>query len=247
MATDKPSLASVMKVYEVNRAKWTEEQLLPYMGQWVFFSLDGTRALASAVDLGEAYEQLRGWDPARRHCFRSFGSKRRNRNRIVRNGIRMSLHFPYLPQPISGLAPPSLPPGTTHRFRPYLPIRVRSLQTGKSQLIQRAVLDTGADDTVFPENFVTNLGITLLSDLGPVSRIRWRGTPYPIRFAEVELQLTDKVTVYSWRAIVGFTTPAIPYPLLGQAGFLQYFNQTGRGHDRESILEPIQAFPGTIV
>jgi hypothetical protein len=47
-----------MKEFEENRAKWTDEQLQPFLGQWVFFSLDGTQVLAHAVDLGEAYRSL---------------------------------------------------------------------------------------------------------------------------------------------------------------------------------------------
>ncbi len=46
------------RLFEESRAKWTEEQLRPFLGQWVFFSCDGTRILASALDLGDAYAAL---------------------------------------------------------------------------------------------------------------------------------------------------------------------------------------------
>ena len=46
------------EIFEENRAKWTDAQLAPYLGQWVFFSLDGSRILASHNDLGKAYTLL---------------------------------------------------------------------------------------------------------------------------------------------------------------------------------------------
>jgi hypothetical protein len=114
------------------------------------------------------------------------------------------------------------------------------------QIVQRALLDTGADDTVFPESLGIGLGVAFLPSTPAAASLRWRGGRHPVRFAEVELEITDKVTAYTWRAMVGFTTAQISYVLLGQAGFLQYFNQTGRGEDRETVLEPVPSFPGTV-
>jgi len=42
-----------LEVYDCNRAKFTEEQLKPYDGQWVAFSSDGSRLIAGAFDLLE--------------------------------------------------------------------------------------------------------------------------------------------------------------------------------------------------
>lgn len=42
----------------VCESKWTSEKLRPFLGQWVFFAKDGSRVLASAVDLDEAYRKL---------------------------------------------------------------------------------------------------------------------------------------------------------------------------------------------
>ena len=39
--------------YEKNRQQFTLEQLAPYDGQWVAFSLDGKRVVAAAPDLLE--------------------------------------------------------------------------------------------------------------------------------------------------------------------------------------------------
>jgi hypothetical protein len=58
MPLNEQSLAARMKLYDENRSRWTDAQLRPYVGQWVFFSLDGKRVLAHAADLGEAYRLL---------------------------------------------------------------------------------------------------------------------------------------------------------------------------------------------
>src|SRR5262245_842356 len=113
----------------------------------------------------------------------------------------MSLRFPYQPQPLGGLAPASLPPGSSHRLRPYLPIQIRSIQTGSSQLVQRALVDTGADDTVYPDSLGMALGVAFLPSTAAVN-LRWRGGRHPVRYAEVELEITDKKTTYAWRAVV---------------------------------------------
>ena len=44
--------------FEANRARWTNEQLHPHLGHWVFFTRDGTRILASAAELSDAYAAL---------------------------------------------------------------------------------------------------------------------------------------------------------------------------------------------
>ena len=51
--------------YEENRSHFTVEQLLPYEGQWVAFSLDGQRIVAAAPDLLELDRRIReaGEDP----------------------------------------------------------------------------------------------------------------------------------------------------------------------------------------
>jgi hypothetical protein len=53
-------------VFDQNYAKWTDEQLNPYANQWVFFSRDGTRIVASHAELDEAYRLLAaaGVDPS---------------------------------------------------------------------------------------------------------------------------------------------------------------------------------------
>jgi hypothetical protein len=54
-----------MSVYNTNRAKMSLDELKKYDGQWVAFSMDGSRVLASAVTLPELEERLAavGEDP----------------------------------------------------------------------------------------------------------------------------------------------------------------------------------------
>jgi hypothetical protein len=52
MSTTKRPLPPLTE-YEKNRDKFTAEQLAPYDGQWVAFSMDGSRIVAAAPDLLE--------------------------------------------------------------------------------------------------------------------------------------------------------------------------------------------------
>jgi hypothetical protein len=54
-----------MSVYNTNRAKMSLDELKKYDGQWVAFSMDGSRVLASAVTIPELEERLAaaGEDP----------------------------------------------------------------------------------------------------------------------------------------------------------------------------------------
>jgi hypothetical protein len=54
-----------MSTYEKNRAQFPVEELQRYAGQWVAFSMDGSRILASADSLPDLEERLdaAGEDP----------------------------------------------------------------------------------------------------------------------------------------------------------------------------------------
>ncbi|HKI31961.1 MAG TPA: hypothetical protein VKA46_08835 [Gemmataceae bacterium] len=47
-----------MTLYEQNRARFSAADLQPYEGQWVAFSLDGSRILASAETLAALEARL---------------------------------------------------------------------------------------------------------------------------------------------------------------------------------------------
>ena|SRR5438128_7384400 len=154
------------------------------------------------------------------------------------------LRFPYLPEPLVGRAPPSLPSGAAARWRPLVPVRIHG-PAGRSSFFPRALVDCGADDTIFPIDVATLLGIPLLPSTG--HGLRWRGQAYPLRFAAVELELCDQVgSIFRWPAAVGFSPASVRFPLLGLAGCLCFLDATLRGDDRLIELEANRAYPGTI-
>lgn len=57
---------------------------------------------------------------------------------------------------------------------------------------------------------------------------------HTIRYAQVTLRLTDGTEFREWPAWVGFTSARLKRPLLGFAGFLQFFTATFFG-DREQL------------
>src|SRR5687767_8198746 len=133
-------------------------------------------------------------------------------------GVSVMLRFPYLTEPVVRGSPPTLPPGSTVRWRPFVPVRIYG-PTGRFRDYPRALLDTGADDTVIPLVAATALGVTLMPD--GAFGLRWRGQPYPLRFGDVELELADASgSVWRWPATVGFSAAPIRYPILGNAGCL---------------------------
>lgn len=106
------------------------------------------------------------------------------------------------------------------------------------------LLDTGADDTVFPETFARVIGIDLTN--APVGQITTATlTNAPVRYAQVVLRMTDGKEQREWPAWVAFTPAHLQSPLLGFAGFLQFFTATFRG-DREVVELTVNSFyPGT--
>ncbi len=145
------------------------------------------------------------------------------------------LRFAYLPESLVGAPPPSLPPGSTARWRPLVPVRIIG-PTGQVRYFPRAMLDSAADDTLFPLDLTALIGVVLKPQTGHV--IRWRGQRYPLRFGDGELELTDESgSSWLWPAIVGFSPAPVRYPLLGSAGCLRYFDSVFRGENRVVELE----------
>ncbi len=140
----------------------------------------------------------------------------------------MSLLFPYQPfrvsRPIVSLA------GRTERPRPIILVSV----TGPvATQVDDALLDTGADDTVFPDVIAARIGIDLSN--APAGSAGGVGqAPFAIRYAEVTFRITDGKEQREWKAWVGFTSAPLRQPLLGFAGFLQFFTTTFYG-DREEV------------
>ena len=151
----------------------------------------------------------------------------------------MSLLFRYtlksVNQPIVSLG------GRWSRPRPFLTVSI----VGTSHAIAAdGLLDTGADDTVFPESTALRLGIDLSNaPLGQMHTATLTG--YPVRYALTQLRITDGVERREWPAWVGFTPAPLNQPLLGFAGFLQFFTATFHG-DREQVELTVNSlYPGT--
>jgi hypothetical protein len=154
------------------------------------------------------------------------------------------MRFPYQSGFVVGQAPPSLPPGTLLRWRPFAPVQIREPNGPAQRTFTRALLDTGADETIFPANVVRALGLTPLP--APGQQVVWRGVYYPMAYAEVWLVLSDGLETYSWRTIVGFSPAPIPYVILGQTSSLEFFDVTFLGERQYVELRPNGRFQGTV-
>lgn len=154
------------------------------------------------------------------------------------------LRFPYQDEPLSARPPPSLPPATTMRWRPLVPVTIIG-PTAKRRVFSRAVLDPGADDTTFPLTIANLIDVTLRPDSG--HNLRWRGQSYSLRFGDIELELSDGIEVRRWPAIVGFSLAPLRYPILGLSGCLQFFDARYLGATRLVELDPNLTFPGTTI
>ena len=151
----------------------------------------------------------------------------------------MSLVFPYshhrANQPFITLG------GRFVRPRPIIPVTVIG---PVKALLRDGLLDTGADDTIFPEYVAQFIGLDLTNAPSGLSTGVSTGV-VPVRYAAVMLRLAKATERREWQAWVGFTAAPLRRPLLGFAGFLQYFEASFRG-DREEVELTINAlYPGT--
>jgi hypothetical protein len=153
------------------------------------------------------------------------------------------MEFRYRAEGLAGPPPPSLAARATYRLRPLVRVRIIG-PGGRRQDFRMALLDTGADDTVFPWPTATLIGTRLLAP--SPHTLRWRGTDYPLRFANVELELSTAAAFCRWPATVVFSSAPIAYPILGIAGCLEFFDATFRGEDHLVELSPNGKFSGSI-
>ena len=138
------------------------------------------------------------------------------------------------PQPVPSLR------GARQRPRPIITVGIG----GPAHFHQRdCLLDTGADDTIFPEVVANVVGVDLSS--APTLQIHLAGrAPIVCRYAAIELRITDGTETYEWSAIAGFVPILLQFPLLGYAGFYEYFDVTFHGGDRELVIVPGRLFAG---
>jgi hypothetical protein len=67
----------------------------------------------------------------------------------------------------------------------------------------------------------------------------------PVYFAPVILVLTDSIDTYRWRAVVGFTSAFLKFPLFGIAAGLEFFRTTLDGFRKEVELIAQPNLPAT--
>jgi hypothetical protein len=131
--------------------------------------------------------------------------------------------------------------GRWSRPRPFLPIAV--IGPSNTSAVD-GFLDTGADETVFSERLAARIGLDLSN--APVGQATTATrTSAPVRYAQVNLRLTDGKEQREWPAWVEFTPAKLQSPLLGFAGFLQFFTATFRGDREEIELTTNSLYPGT--
>jgi hypothetical protein len=151
----------------------------------------------------------------------------------------MTMRFSYKQLPAKAPVP-SLG-GRTVRPRPLLWV---TLLTPAAVRLRHCLLDTGSDDTVFPESVAAQLGIDLTN--APIGEASGMGlATATIRYAEVQLRVSDGREFHEWTATVGFTSTPLKQPLLGYAGFLRYFTATFHGDLEEVELAVNSEYPGT--
>jgi hypothetical protein len=144
------------------------------------------------------------------------------------------LKFPLFGFPVPPT--PSLGGGRT-RFKPFIPITVIG---PRGQDRCDILADSGADDVVFPIDLANRIGINLTSaPQGSAHGVGGRH-PYALLFAPVILLLQDQIQVYRWRAVVGFTSAPMRFPLFGIAGGLEHFRTTldVRAREIELLAQP---------
>ena len=127
------------------------------------------------------------------------------------------------------------------RPRPLIPITL--IGPSGSRLLD-AVADTAADDTIFDERTAALIGVDL-SNAPTGMGLGVGGTPASLRYAQIDLRLTDGQEVREWKAWVGFTQAKFKYPMLGFAGCLQFFDTLIRGALEEAELTVNSLYPGT--
>ena len=149
------------------------------------------------------------------------------------------MRFPY--QKIRVGRPAPTLGGRWVRSQPLIHV---SLVCPTGALVVQGILDTAADDTVFPDSAAARIGLDLTgAPTGVSSGVGL--VPVPLRYAQIKLRATSGGEFREWPAWVGFTSIPIRYPMLGFAGFLQYFTATFHGDFEEVELAVNRLYPGT--
>ena len=149
------------------------------------------------------------------------------------------MRFPYRAMPMRQPVPPL--GGSRTRHYPIVPVFLAGPAGGWAR---DCLVDSGADDTLFPDAAAQILGINLTgAPAGSASQVG--GAPIHYPYASVTLRISDGQESCEWVTLVGFAKNLPRWPLLGQTGFLQYFDVTLFGARKEVFLTPNATFPGS--
>lgn len=150
----------------------------------------------------------------------------------------MALLFPYRHRRLH--RPAVTLHGRTVRPKPLIDVTIVGPAGSR---VTEALLDTGADDTVFPEYLAQWAGIGLANaEEAEASGVG--GSAARLLVAQVTLRIATATEQREWEALVAFTSAPLRFPLLGFAGFLQYFSAHFHG-DREEVELTVNAsYPG---
>jgi predicted aspartyl protease len=150
----------------------------------------------------------------------------------------MSLSYPYRLYPTPGSVTPL--GGRYSRPKPVIPVTV--IGPRRTHFVA-GLLDTGADDTLFPESIAALVGVNLSG--APTAMGTGVGLArVAVRYAEVVLGIAQGSERHEWRAWVAVTSVPLRRPLLGFAGFLQFFTATFHGDREEVELTANALLPG---
>jgi hypothetical protein len=133
-------------------------------------------------------------------------------------------------------------------YRPFVTTTLFS-STGRSCVFSEVLVDSGSIFSIFPIDFAKRLGVVLqMQDAaGKPHRLVWRGRPFRLGFARVDVVLEDdNGGRLTWPAEIGFSDAPISYQLLGQQGALEFLDATFRFGSLVLELERNQFFPGSV-
>jgi hypothetical protein len=151
----------------------------------------------------------------------------------------MSLRFPYRLMLIGHSVLPL--GGRNVRPRPIIPITIGGPGANSSE---RAIVDTGADDTLFPDSVARRIGLDL-SGAPSGSGAGVGMASVHVRYGVVMLRVASGLEKRQWQAWVGFTAAPLRHPILGFAGFLQFFDALFFGGLEVVELTVNGLYPGT--
>ncbi len=113
-------------------------------------------------------------------------------------------------------------------------------------IVETAHLDPGSDDTVFPVYLAAKIGVDLTA--APQGEAAGVGNlVVPLRYAQATLRLASGQERCEWQAWVASTEAPLKRPLLGFAGFMQFFTATFHGDQEEVELAVNSLFPGILL